>query len=45
VWTDLVRHDFEKEYRDALAPRPPAVQRKMERLVQVIAGARQVLNS
>ena len=40
VWTDLVRHDFEKEYWETLAPQPPAVQREMERLAQVIAGAR-----
>jgi len=40
VWTDLVRRDFEEEYWEALAPRPPAVQREMERLAQVIAGAR-----
>jgi hypothetical protein len=40
VWTDLVRRDFEKEYWETLAPQPPAVQREMERLAQVIAGAR-----
>jgi len=40
VWTDLVRRDFEKEYWEALAPQPPAVQREMERLAQVIAGAK-----
>jgi hypothetical protein len=40
VWIDLVRHEFEREYWDALAPHPPAVQREMERLVQVIAGAK-----
>lgn len=40
VWNDLVRRDFEKEYWDVLAPQPPAVQHEMERLAQVIAGAR-----
>lgn len=40
VWTDLVRRDFEKEYWDALAQQVPATQREMERLAQVIAGAR-----
>jgi predicted membrane chloride channel (bestrophin family) len=40
VWTDLVRRDFEREYWESLMPHPPAVQREMERLAQVIAGAR-----
>jgi len=40
VWTDLVRRDVEKECWAAVAPQPPAIQREMERLVQVIAGAR-----
>jgi hypothetical protein len=40
VWTDLVRRDFEKEYWEVLASQPPAVQREMERLAQVIAGAK-----
>lgn len=40
VWTDLVRHDFEKTYWEPLAPQPPAVSRELERLAQVIAGAR-----
>lgn len=40
VWADLVRRDFEKEYWDVLALQVPATQREMERLAQVIAGAR-----
>ncbi len=40
VWTDLVGRDFEREYWESFAPQPPAVQREMERLAQVIAGAR-----
>lgn len=40
VWKDPIAWHFAKEYWDVLAPQPPAVQREMERLAQVIAGAR-----
>lgn len=40
VWNDPVRRDFEKEYWAALEQQIPATQREMERLAQVIAGAR-----
>ncbi len=40
VWTDLVRHDFEKTYWEPLTPQPPAVGQELERLAQVIAGAK-----
>ena len=38
-----MRRDFEKEYWEVLAPQLPAVQREMERLAQVIAGASRIL--
>ncbi len=40
LWNDPVAWSFAKEYWDVLSPQPPAVQREMERLAQVIAGAR-----
>jgi hypothetical protein len=40
VWTDAVRHDFEMTYWEVLEPQPPAVGRELDRLAQVIAGAR-----
>lgn len=40
LWNDPVAWSFTKEYWDVLAQQVPATQREMERLAQVIAGAR-----
>jgi hypothetical protein len=40
VWNDPVYRDFEKEYWDVLERQVRVTQNEMERLAQVIAGAR-----
>ncbi len=39
LWNDPVRMSFEQDYWTPLAGQLPAVQREMERLAQVVAGA------